>query len=89
MNKLVVQVEPFGLADDLAVPFQPQPFQVTQDLVGELGSAPGGVDILDPKQKPAAGGPGFFMGDQRGIDMAQMQTPGRARRKPGRHLRFR
>jgi hypothetical protein len=77
----VVQREALGLEDDLAVPAQPEPFEIGKDRGDMLGPAPRPVDILDPEQEHAPGRPREIMRLQRGPGVAQMEPPGGAWRE--------
>src|SRR3546814_8151340 len=71
------------LAPHRAVPVEPQPGQILQDAVGELGPAAAGVDVLDAQQEMAARGARRLAGEQGRPGVSEMQPAGRARREAG------
>ena len=72
------------LAPHLAVPVEAEPGQVLDDRGGEFLAAAALVDILDAQEEAPAAAARVARaapGEKRGIGVAQMQKPGRARRE--------
>ena len=74
--------EMLGLAAHLAVPIETEPGQILDDAGDELVAASRLVDVFDPQQELSAGVARPPPREQRGIGVAEMQPPGRARREP-------
>ncbi len=74
-----------GLEKDIAVPAYAEPAQILEHPFDMLGPRPAGVDILDTQQEGAASLARIIMREQRGIGMAEVQRPGRARREASDH----
>src|SRR6516164_11091262 len=70
-----------GLAADRPLPDDAKPGKVFIDGSLEFRPAPRRIDVLDPKQKTAAGPPGQIEIQERRIGMAEMKIAVRARRK--------
>ena len=78
VERVLVQVRTLRLHHRRLVPLKPQPAQVFEDAVDELGPAAAGVEILDPEAKAAAARPGMGMTKRGREGMAEMQ-PSRRR----------
>ncbi len=73
----------FGLHPYLTVPGEPEPGQVLADRAGELGAAAAGVDILQAQEEAPARQTRGAPGVERGMGVAEMEQPGRARGEAG------
>jgi hypothetical protein len=80
-----VDGEPGRLAQYRPVPAQPEPREILLDRRDEALAAARAVDILDTQQEAAARRPRVIVRLERGIGMAEVQPPGRARRETGAH----
>ena len=74
-----------ALRRHLAVPVQPEPAEVPPQLLGIGRTAALRVKVLDAQQHTPALRPDGKPREQRGKNIAQMHTPGRAGRKAARH----
>ena len=80
-----VEREPRRLEDRGLVPAQPQPAQILDDSGDMLGPAAAGIDILDAQQVAPALRPDEVMRAHRREGVAEVETPGRARRETGNY----
>ena len=67
------------------IPGKAEPAQIGFDRSSMLGLGALGVGIVDPQQQFAAGFAGEQPVDERGADIAEMQSARRAGRKPETH----
>ena len=51
LKRCIIRREPLGLDQHIPVPLYPQPAQILEYSIGELGPASPRVQILDPKQE--------------------------------------
>ncbi len=79
-HDLVVSLRPHGLAF-LTVPAKPQPAQVSTDCLDELLARTLGVGVVEPQDELPPGLVGKKPVEDCGADVADMKSPGRARRK--------
>jgi hypothetical protein len=83
VQRRLIGIQPRRLEQYLAIPFQPQPVQIRQNRIDMLRPAARPVDILDPHQERAAPRPRKIMRRDRRKRVADVQSPGRARRETG------
>src|SRR5439155_25087688 len=69
------------LEGDLAVPVEPEPAQRLLDLSGRLGDLAARVGVLDPQVELATLVAREEPVEERGVDTADVQEAGRARRE--------
>lgn len=81
-QRVPVALPPLGLAHDRPVPVDPERPQVGALRGLERAPRPLRVEILDAHQEASAGAARAQPRDQRGSQAAEMQRPGRRRRKP-------
>ena len=72
----IVAGQMLGLAVDRAVPGQPQPAEVVDDLRLELGARALEIGILHAQQEPPAGGARHVVREDRREGVAEVQRPG-------------
>ena len=78
-----VERQALRLEHHLAVPCQPEPFEIGEDRGDMFGAAAGAVDILDAQQEAAAVRAGIIVREDRRPGVAEMQPPRGAGRESG------
>jgi len=81
IQRVPVIIEMFRLPAHQAVPVETEPSEILEDRYSVVVAAPGPVDVLDTQQKASSVTTRRPPPFERRSDMAEMQIPGRARRK--------
>jgi hypothetical protein len=85
LDRRLVALQPLRLEHDLAVPVEPDRGQVGELLLCDPLAHAAGVEVLHPQQEARPGGTGEQPRQQRRAQVAEVQRPSGARRKPAGH----